>query len=138
MALYVLAANCNYGEMEAEIICDRLVVGIWDTSLFECLQLDADFTLEKAKKAIRQCGKLYMNSKIYLVQDSPLQWQLQEEPAVPWEPQLHHQHWERATETDHQAMLTLQKRAAHTRQVPGKGHNLPRAERRATTAYSIS
>ena len=28
MALYTLAANCNYGDMEAEMIRDRLVVGI--------------------------------------------------------------------------------------------------------------
>lgn len=62
--------------MEAEMIRDRLVIGIWDTSLSEHLQLDADLTLEKAKKAIRQRGKLYMNSKIYSVQGSPLQWQL--------------------------------------------------------------
>lgn len=40
--------------MEAEIIRDRLVVGIWDTSMYEHLQLDADLALEKAKKAIQQ------------------------------------------------------------------------------------
>lgn len=54
MALYTLAANCNYSEMEAEMIRNRLVVGIQDTSLSEHLQLDADLTLEKAKKAFRQ------------------------------------------------------------------------------------
>ena len=31
MALYSLAANCNYGELEAEMIRDRLVVGIRDS-----------------------------------------------------------------------------------------------------------
>jgi len=45
MALYALAANCNYGEIEAEMIHDRLVVGIWDMSLPEQIQLDADLTL---------------------------------------------------------------------------------------------
>ena len=54
MALYSLAANCNYGALEAEMIRDRLVVGIRDNALSECLQLDAELLLEKAKKSIRQ------------------------------------------------------------------------------------
>ena len=54
MALYTLAANCNYGALEGEMIRDRLVVGIRDSSLSERLQLDPDLTLEKAKKSIRQ------------------------------------------------------------------------------------
>ena len=54
MTLYDLAANCNYGEMEAEMIRDRLVVGIRDSALSERLQLDPELTLEKAKKTIRQ------------------------------------------------------------------------------------
>ena len=33
MALNTLAANCNYSALEAKMICDRLVVGIRDTSL---------------------------------------------------------------------------------------------------------
>ena len=35
------------------MIHDRLVVGIRDTSLSERLQMDADLTLEKAKKTVR-------------------------------------------------------------------------------------
>ena len=54
MALYSLAAYCNYGALEPEMIRDRLVVGIRDSSLSERLQLDAEFTLEKAKKSIHQ------------------------------------------------------------------------------------
>ena len=54
MVLYRLAANCNYGALEAEMIRDRLVMGIRDASLSEQLQLDAELTLEKAKKSIRQ------------------------------------------------------------------------------------
>ena len=54
VALYNLAANCEYGGMEGEMIRDRLVVGIRDTALSERLQLDPDLTLEKAKKSIRQ------------------------------------------------------------------------------------
>ena len=47
MALYTLAANCNYAALEDEMIRDRLVVS-------EKLQMDAELTLEKAKKCIRQ------------------------------------------------------------------------------------
>ncbi len=54
MALYKLAEDYNYGDLKDEMIWDRLVVGIRDSSLSERLQLDSDLTLEKAKKAIRQ------------------------------------------------------------------------------------
>ena len=54
MALYDLAANCEYGAMESEMIRDRLVVGIRDSALSEQLQMKADLTLESAKKTIRQ------------------------------------------------------------------------------------
>ncbi|ETW98423.1 MAG: hypothetical protein ETSY2_42830 [Candidatus Entotheonella gemina] len=54
VALYDLADNCDYGELQSEMIRDRLVVGIRDTALSERLQLDAELTLEKAKKAVRQ------------------------------------------------------------------------------------
>jgi len=40
--------------MKHQLICDRLVVGIRDSLLSECLQLEADLTLDKAKKLIRQ------------------------------------------------------------------------------------
>ena len=38
------------------MIRDRLVVGICDRHLSECLQLDSELTLEKAKRVIRQSG----------------------------------------------------------------------------------
>ena len=37
-----------------EMIRDRRVIGIMDTSLSESLQMDPDLTLDKAKKCIRQ------------------------------------------------------------------------------------
>ena len=40
--------------MKEELIRDKLVVGIKDTVLTKCLQLDPDLTLEKAKKEVRQ------------------------------------------------------------------------------------
>lgn len=54
MELYKLAETCEYGDMTEQMIRDRLVVGIRDSSLSENLQLDPDLTLEKAKKKIRQ------------------------------------------------------------------------------------
>ena len=53
-SLYSLAENCNYADLKEKMIRDRLVVGIRDIALSEKLQLDAELTLEKAKKAIRQ------------------------------------------------------------------------------------
>ena len=53
-SLYNLAENCEYGGMEGEMIRDRIVVGIRDKALSEQLQLDAELTLEKAKKRVRQ------------------------------------------------------------------------------------
>ena len=50
MELYTLAEHCNYGDMTDEMIRDRLVVGIQDAALSQLLQLDAELTLEKAKK----------------------------------------------------------------------------------------
>ena len=54
VALYDLVENCDYGELQSEMIRDRLVVGIRDSALSERLQMDAELTLEKAKKAVRQ------------------------------------------------------------------------------------
>ena len=52
--LYRLAENCHYGKMTSEMICNRLVIGIRDIALSECLQLDPDLTLDKAKRVVRQ------------------------------------------------------------------------------------
>ena len=46
------------------MIRDQLVVGIRDSSLSECLQLDANLTLEKAKTAIRQKEAVHEQQKI--------------------------------------------------------------------------
>ena len=52
--LYRLAETCEYGELTSQMIRDRLVVGIQDISLSERMQMDADLTLEKAKKLVHQ------------------------------------------------------------------------------------
>ena len=64
MALYDLAQHCDYGEMKDEMIRDRLVVGIRDSSLSEKLQLDPALTLETAKKAIRQREAVHEQQKV--------------------------------------------------------------------------
>ena len=63
-ALYHLVENCAYGDLKDEMISDRLVVGIRDTTLSERLQMDADLTLEKAKKSIRQREAVHEQQEI--------------------------------------------------------------------------
>ena len=46
--------DCEFGELKEQLIRDRIVVGIRDISLSEKLQMDADLTLEKAKRLVRQ------------------------------------------------------------------------------------
>ena len=62
MALYELVQHCDYGGMKDEMIRDRLVVGIRDSSLSEKLQLDPALTLEKAKKLFARV-KPFMSSR---------------------------------------------------------------------------
>ena len=50
VALYELAEHCDYGDMTAELIRDRLVVGIRDSALSEKLQMDAE-ELEKMENS---------------------------------------------------------------------------------------
>ena len=52
--LYQLSENCAYGDLRDEMIRDRIVVGIRDEAMSQKLQLDADLTLESAKKKVRQ------------------------------------------------------------------------------------
>lgn len=53
-SLYALLENCQYSELKEEMIHDRLVVGIRDSSLSERLQMDETLSLDKAKKMARQ------------------------------------------------------------------------------------
>ena len=53
-ALYWLIDSCDYSALKEEMLRDRIVVGIRDVALSERLQMDADLTLEKAKKQVRQ------------------------------------------------------------------------------------
>ena len=49
-ALYELVKNCEYGDLQDEMLWDHLVIGVRDKELSEKLQMDADLTLERAKK----------------------------------------------------------------------------------------
>ena len=52
--LYHIAETCEYRALKEEMLRDRLVVGISDRTMSQKLQMDADLTLEKAKKTVRQ------------------------------------------------------------------------------------
>ena len=54
IVLYELAEDCEYEALYSEMIRDRLVVGIRDITLSEQLHTNAELTLDKAKKIIRQ------------------------------------------------------------------------------------
>ena len=52
-ALYALAEFCGYGDLHNEMIRDRIVVGIRNSTLSEKLQLDSRLTLESAIAQVR-------------------------------------------------------------------------------------
>ena len=45
-----LVESCDYGTLKKELLRDRIVAGIRDQKLAEQVQVDADLTLDKAKK----------------------------------------------------------------------------------------
>ena len=53
-ALYHLVEMCEYGEFQAEMLRDRIVVGMRDVALSERLQIHARLTLDGAKRELRQ------------------------------------------------------------------------------------
>ena len=57
--LYSLVEHCDYGQLMAEMVHDRLVIGIRDKVLSAKLQLDPDLTLERAKTMIRQSEAIH-------------------------------------------------------------------------------
>jgi len=48
--IHRMAENCELGNMNNELICDRIVVGIRNESLSKHLQMEAELTLHKAKR----------------------------------------------------------------------------------------
>lgn len=69
--LYSLVDNCNYGNFQDEMLRDRLVVGIRDTTLSERLQLDPELALKNAKKAIRQREAVHEQQHVLKGSDPP-------------------------------------------------------------------
>ena len=55
--------TCKYGTFKEEMLRDQLVVGIRDAAMSQILQMDAELTLEKAKKAFTR-KRLYMNNSV--------------------------------------------------------------------------
>ena len=51
--IHRLVDNSEFGGMKDELICNRLVVGIWDSALSERLQLESELTLDEAKQLIQ-------------------------------------------------------------------------------------
>ena len=64
MELYTLAESCEFKDTKEEMIRDRLVVGIRDSSLSERMQMEPDLTLERAKKMVRQREAVYEQQEI--------------------------------------------------------------------------
>ena len=54
MELFKLVEHCEYGALRDQMVRDRIVVGIKDSSLSEQLQLNANLTLDSAMKRVRQ------------------------------------------------------------------------------------
>ena len=62
--LYSLAERCSYGHLMAEMIRDRLVVGILDKGLSEKRQLYPELTLEQAKTMVRQKEAVHEHQQV--------------------------------------------------------------------------
>lgn len=56
--LYALTENCEYGALHYELLRDRLVAGLRDSSLSERMQLNKDLTLTKAITMARQSEEI--------------------------------------------------------------------------------
>ena len=52
--LHCLVEHCGYGELQKEMVQDRIVVGLLDATLSIKLQMDPELTLDKATAAARQ------------------------------------------------------------------------------------
>ena len=52
--LYEIAGHCDFSDKKDEYIRDRIVLGMADRELSECLQLRSDVTMEDAIHAARQ------------------------------------------------------------------------------------
>ena len=56
--------TCEYGALKEELLRDRIVMGIRDKTLSDKLQMDANLTLESAKKQARQKEAVKKHSQL--------------------------------------------------------------------------
>ena len=62
--LYQLVEHCEHGKLKEEMIHDRIVVSIRDSTLSEKpLQLDSELTLKRAKKSGKK--RQFMNTNSF-------------------------------------------------------------------------
>lgn len=69
-ALYCLLEHCQYGELCDEMICDKIVIALRDSSLSEKLQLEAELTLDKAVTSARQRESVKKQQKVVRAEDT--------------------------------------------------------------------
>ena len=72
-SLYALAEHCGYGDLHDEMIRDRIVVGIRNSTLSEKMQLDSELTLAKAVTQVRQAEAVKQQQSLLRSQhDAPI------------------------------------------------------------------
>lgn len=72
-ALYALVEHCNYGTLHDELIRDRIVVGLADTRLSECMQIENDLDLQKAMNMARQSEEIKKQQTTLISENSVMQ-----------------------------------------------------------------
>ena len=64
ICLYSLIETWKYRTFKEEMLQDQLIVGIRDAAMLQKLQMDAELTLEKAKKKAFARKRLYMDDSV--------------------------------------------------------------------------
>ena len=54
MAVHKLAETCEYGDLQEQLIIDRIIVGIWDQRLSTKLMINEKLTLDECIIMVRQ------------------------------------------------------------------------------------
>ena len=62
-SVQALAQHCSYGTLHDQMVRDRIVVGIRDSLLSQKLQMEADLTLEKVTKMVRESEAIKKQQK---------------------------------------------------------------------------
>ena len=62
--LFCLAEHCTYGELQEEMIRDRLGVGLLDATLSEKMQLDSELMLDKTLAMARQTEAIHLQQPV--------------------------------------------------------------------------